>query len=357
MKEQRLREILGRILGIDPSEVGAETSFWTLESWDSVRHVRILTAVEEAFGLRLTAEEAGRLLDYPALVDALAQAPEQASEKAPVTADPGGALRGVLETLPLPTGATVLVHSSLRSLGPHWGTPEAVLQALMDWVEARGGTLVLPTMSGRSTAADFDRDTTPTEGMGLLPELFRRRPDTRRSAHPLSSFTARGPQAEAIVAHHPLDRPEGPDGPMGRMLERDAWVLLLGVDHEVNTTVHLAEYLAQVPYIRPQPLRGAGSAKDGATVSAPTFIGLQHCDACTFRPVGVALARAGRSRRLDLGDAEGEFFSMAAAVEEARSLLARDPLAFLCGAADCPRCGPYLGEGKAGAAVPTESRR
>jgi aminoglycoside N3'-acetyltransferase len=66
------------------------------------------------------------------------------------------------------------------------------------------------------------------------------------------AFAAAGPEAAAITAAHPVDIPHGLDSPVGRVWERDGQVLLLGVGHDANTTIHLAEGMAGVRYRRPK---------------------------------------------------------------------------------------------------------
>ena len=41
-----------------------------------------------------------------------------------------------------------------------------------------------------------------------------------------------------ITAPHPVDLPHGLNSPVGRVYELDGQVLLLGVGHDSNTTIH-----------------------------------------------------------------------------------------------------------------------
>ena len=169
-----------------------------------------------------------------------------------------------LRELGLEVGETLLVHSSLSCLGWVVGGPVSVVRALLEAVGSTGA-LVMPTHSGdlsdpaewsnppvdetwwntiRETMPPFDSALTPTRGMGAVVECFRRLPGATRSCHPHSSFAAYGPLAERITSNHRLESSLGEGSPLARLYELDARVLLLGVGHESNTSLHLAEYRA-----------------------------------------------------------------------------------------------------------------
>jgi len=146
-------------------------------------------------------------------------------------------------------GGSLVVHTSFSRVGPVAGGPEGLIAALRAALGAEG-TLVMPSMSDDDEHV-FDPATTPCAGMGVVAETFRRLPGVLRSDSP-HAFAAAGPAAAAITAPHPVDVPHGPDSPVGRVHERDGQVLLLGVGHDANTTIHLAEELAPVRYRLPK---------------------------------------------------------------------------------------------------------
>ena len=80
--------------------------------------------------------------------------------------------------------------------------------------------------------------------LGVTADTFWRLPGVLRSDNN-HAFAAVG-QAERITAHTPLIS-HGLDSPVGRAYELDGQVLLLGVDHGSNTTIHLCENMAGVP--------------------------------------------------------------------------------------------------------------
>ena len=99
----------------------------------------------------------------------------------------------------------------------------------------------------RETMPAYAPDLTPTRSMGKIAETFRKQDGVLRSAHPLHSFCARGPQASYIIGNHSLAYGMGENSPLGRIYDLQGSVLLLGVGHSSNTSIHLAEYRADFP--------------------------------------------------------------------------------------------------------------
>ena len=161
-------------------------------------------------------------------------------------------------------GMTVILHSSLSAMGWVCGGPVAVIQALMDAVTEEG-TIVMPAHSNnysdperwqnppvpkewveeiKRTMPAFEEEITPTYGIGAIPEIFLKFPHVLRSSQPGLSFCAWGKHAQEITENHALDYALGKDSPLARVYDLEGYVLLLGVSHENNTSLHLSEYLA-----------------------------------------------------------------------------------------------------------------
>jgi aminoglycoside 3-N-acetyltransferase len=176
-------------------------------------------------------------------------------------------LQADFRALGIRSGMVLLVHSSLSAMGWVCGGPVAVVIALQE-VLGKTGTLVMPTHSTdltepsqwenppvpeswwpviRATMPAYQPDLTPTRSMGIIAETFRKQKGVLRSAHPHHSFCAYGHQASHITDNHSLEFGLGEGSPLARIYDLGGFVLLLGVGHNSNTSMHLAEYRAIFP--------------------------------------------------------------------------------------------------------------
>ncbi len=246
-------------------------------------------------------------------------------------------LKADLRALGVTPGMVVLVHSSLSAMGWVCGGPVAVILALQ---QALGpdGTLVMPAHSSdltepsrwesppvpeswwpviRESMPAFDPDLTPTRSMGVIPETFRKQRGVLRSDHPHVSVCALGPRAREITADHCLVNGLGEDSPLGRLYDLHAHVLLLGVGHERNTSMHLAEYRAD--YATKRIIEDGAPAATGWV----TFSEFEN-DSSDFDRVGEAFlqSEAGHGvRRGRVGLADGQLMPQRDVVDFAVSWL------------------------------------
>jgi len=162
-------------------------------------------------------------------------------------------------------GDTVLVHSSLSRFGYVDGGADAVIDALLQTL-GPDGTLLMSAITTDTQmvvrcikAADMSTPLEPPPldvlntktWAGTIPETFRKRPGVVRSLHPTHSVTAFGPRANEMLDNHQnAPGPCGKDTPFMRLADTDrGFILLLGVNHESNTTLHGVEELAQIEYV------------------------------------------------------------------------------------------------------------
>lgn len=163
----------------------------------------------------------------------------------------------------LKVGQTAIVHVAMSKLGWVVGGAQVVIQALLDAIGPTG-TLLIPTQSWKNLDPAsgvhptpehwwqtirkhwpaYDPLTTPTNTMGVVAELFRTWPGAIRTQHPVRSFAALGPNARELTASQALEEPFGENSPVGALYRLDGHILLIGVDHSSNTSLHLAEHRA-----------------------------------------------------------------------------------------------------------------
>lgn len=153
-----------------------------------------------------------------------------------------------LETLGIDRRGTILVHSSMKSIGEVEGGADTVLDALSEYME--DGLLVLPTHTWSYIKADnpkFEVDNSPS-CVGILPELFRKREGVVRSYHPTHSVAALGKDAAAFTeGAERYNTPCHRESVWGKLLDRKATILLVGVDLRRNTFIHGIEEWVDVP--------------------------------------------------------------------------------------------------------------
>lgn len=143
---------------------------------------------------------------------------------------------------------TLLIHSSLKAIGPVDGGADTVLDAWSQYM--RDGLLVFPTHTWRQIGREtmvFDSRTLPS-CVGILPELFRHRPGVLRSLHPTHSVAALGKGAkEYIHGEETRTTPCPREGCWGKLLDLDADILFLGCTLRSNTFLHGVEEWEDIP--------------------------------------------------------------------------------------------------------------
>ena len=193
-------------------------------------------------------------------------------------------------------GAVLLAHTSFSKVRPVEDGPKGLIEALQAALGPEG-TLVMPSMTSDDDHP-FDPKRTPCAWRGVVADTFWRLRGVLRSDSP-AAFAAIGPQATRIVAPHPVDLPHGLDSPVARVCELDGQVLLLGVGHDADTTVHVAESLAGVRY---RARKHVVLLKDGK----PTRFDYWEIDHCCqkFNLVDRWLDEKGLQSRGKVGNAE-----------------------------------------------------
>lgn len=171
-----------------------------------------------------------------------------------------------LRGLGLRSGDLVMVHSSMRAVGPILGGPNEMIDALLDVVGSAGTVMMyVDWEDGAQGHTRTDRETPlpprlieawpafdpmkarADRSYGILPEFLRTWPGARRSENPGASVSAVGARADWICADHPLDYGYGPGSPLAKLVEEGGRVLLLGSPLGNVTLLHFSEHMARLP--------------------------------------------------------------------------------------------------------------
>lgn len=143
---------------------------------------------------------------------------------------------------------SVMVHSSMKAIGPVEGGADTVVDAFMQYFSE--GLFMTPTHTWKQMGASYNVFDPLTEPgcVGIIPNIFFRRAGVHRSLHPTHSIAAYGPGAEEYVkGDENFDTPCNPRGCFGRLRDIDARILLIGVTHIKNTYIHSIEESMDVP--------------------------------------------------------------------------------------------------------------
>jgi acyl carrier protein len=63
-----IRDVMAAIFGVDPTDIGEDASQETIETWDSLRHLSLILALEEHFEISLSIDEITSLSDFQSVV-------------------------------------------------------------------------------------------------------------------------------------------------------------------------------------------------------------------------------------------------------------------------------------------------
>ncbi|MFD0960598.1 AAC(3) family N-acetyltransferase [Paenibacillus chungangensis] len=178
-----------------------------------------------------------------------------------------------LENLGIDSNGTLLVHSSMKSIGNVDGGADTVLNALSEYMN--NGLLVFPTHTWsyiNHDGAVFDVRQSPS-CVGILSELFRKRPGVHRSLHPTHSVAALGRDAEDFVSgDERFQTPCARGSAWGRLIDRHAAILLIGVDQSRNTFIHGAEEWAGIPdRLSDRPMELYTLNREGTRIRVPVY--------------------------------------------------------------------------------------
>ena len=234
----------------------------------------------------------------------------------------------------------VIAHASLHPFGYIHQGVDTVLSALSESVSG----LIMPTFTYRTMVTPevgppnngigygddqyYNREARPFSPempadalMGILPETLRNHSAAKRSSHPILSFT--GINTDLFLDTQTL---HDPFAPIAALAQQDGWVVLINVDHTVNTSIHYAEKLAgRKQFVRWALLRDR-------VVECHNFPG----DSSGFAVISEYMLMY--TRQVELGPAFIQAVPLRQLFEVVQDLIKQDPLALLCQRTDCERC-------------------
>jgi aminoglycoside 3-N-acetyltransferase len=253
-------------------------------------------------------------------------------------------LKLAFEELDLPD-KPVIAHASLKPFGYIQGGADVVLRTMLDSFRSvmmptfTYKTMVTPEVGPPNNgitygaekdlnkmAMPFTPDMRSDPMMGILSETLLNHVTARRTSHPILSFA--GIKSEEFLDKQTLYEPLAP---IGALAEADGWVVLINVDHSVNTGIHYAEKLAG----RKQFVRWA--LVGNRVAECPNYPG----DSTGFNAIEEYIRPD--TRRVELGDGFMQAIQLKKLFDAVEEMIKKDPLALLCRRDHCERCNEIRG--------------
>ncbi len=69
--EEKLKEILSNVFNIDKQSIDGSCSPDTIETWDSMRHLNLVLALEDYFNITLSEEQIVEMMNYELIKEIL----------------------------------------------------------------------------------------------------------------------------------------------------------------------------------------------------------------------------------------------------------------------------------------------
>ena len=236
---------------------------------------------------------------------------------------------GLIE-LGLSQGDVVVVHSSLSSFGEVDEGADTVVDAVLSVIGSEG-TLIVPTYT---YGLDIFDPSGSNSLCGAITEAARKRPNALRSGHPTHSVAAIGSLADVIVDSHEKVNAFARGSALFKALQAKAKILQLGVTNTTNSMIHVAEELANLPYLdrsRHVQFKNDQGKVISKWVRRP---GCSH----GFDAIDEILDEQDAVRETMIGSCHARLMSARSVVDAALDILKTDPEGLLCDRPDCEAC-------------------
>ena len=230
---------------------------------------------------------------------------------------------------------TLLVHSSMKSIGEVDGRADTVLDAFIEYMEP--GLLIFPTHTWDKigTESFVYHPLTEHSCVGILSNLFLARSGVVRSLNPTHSLAALGVDAASYTAgEEQWDTPCSREGCYGKLYDRKAQILFLGCSMKKNTYLHGVEEWCDIPRrlsdthmplviqtqdrgVIQRPMRGHRSPFGDVSLN--------------FDKMEVPFLQAGIARKGKIGDAQSTLCDAVGMADLTAALLKQNPDLFADG--------------------------
>jgi aminoglycoside N3'-acetyltransferase len=153
-----------------------------------------------------------------------------------------------LKALDIGSFDVLMIHASLRKVGPVVGGADSLLDALLEALGQNGTLIMLLAADDREPFAPATSPADPD--VGVLAEVFRQRPGTKVNDHVTARFAAYGSKATELLEPTPLHDYYGPGSVLERFTAMNSAVLRLAANIDTVTLTHWAEYKANLSHKR-----------------------------------------------------------------------------------------------------------
>jgi aminoglycoside 3-N-acetyltransferase len=203
-------------------------------------------------------------------------------------------------------GDVLLVHSSYKSLGDVEGGPQTVVHALLD-VLGPDGTLIMPTFNFDFTkGVPWDVRKTPSK-MGILTEIVRTNPRSKRVFHPFYSFAILGKHAEMLGNLRYKSSYER-NSVFGKLRDLDGKIMIIGLSYNNSMTFfHHIEQMEGVNYRFLKQFTGEVTDENGHTYTDTFEMLVRDIDKGVLTrvdPMGALMEQAGIVNIRQIGEAD-----------------------------------------------------
>jgi aminoglycoside 3-N-acetyltransferase len=236
-------------------------------------------------------------------------------------------------------GDTLLMHSSLSSIGFVEGGAEALIDAFLT-VLGTEGTFAVSTLS---FLFPFDVNDTPSS-VGKISEALRKRPDAKRSLNSVHSIAAVGKHADYLTSGHEKCKTNCGEGtPYTMLRDIGGKIVLLGVDMNRNTTLHSIEDIMDCSYLETYEVDAPTYMKsyEGAKIRMHKFPP-GHRDFLSFTPL---LRRNNALVQGKIGNAVIKVIDVRKMFELGLEALKKDEMFFMCKNKQCQYCSSARAKG------------